>query len=164
MDKSKSWIGYTLVFCAVFGDAFFLDNQAYAKHKFKPTANQLLTSANLYTVLFCLMVASIRGTLFDEVLFCLDHPSVNIDIAILSILQAIGQVAIYFVITNFKQHIFPLIAMTRKVFTIVLSILLFKHKINLHQIASLAVVFGALSIELLDEFHSPSKQVLSTSK
>ena len=70
----------------------------------------------------------------------------------LSLLQAAGQVAIYFVITNFKQHIFPLIAMTRKVATIILSIVIFKHHVNLGQICCLTLVFGSLAYEILDEF------------
>ena len=145
MDPSKYWIGYLLVFCAVFGDAFFLDNQAYAKVQYKPTANHLLTSANLYTAFFSFLVAAIRGTLVEEFMFCYEHPSVNFDIAILSFLQAGGQVAVYYVITNFKQHIFPLIAMTRKVMTIILSIVIFKHRINPIQVGCLALVFGSLA-------------------
>ena len=96
------------------------------------------------------MVAGIRGTLVEELVYCYEHPSVNIDIAVLSFLQAGGQVAVYYVITNFKQHIFPLIAMTRKVMTIILSLIIFKHKINLIQIGCLALVFGSLAYEILD--------------
>ena len=61
-----------------------------------------------------------------------------------------GQVAIYYVIINFKQHIFPLIAMTRKVMTIVLSIVVYRHQINVYQIGCLVLVFGSLGFEVLD--------------
>jgi UDP-galactose transporter B1 len=56
-------------------------------------------------------------------------------------LQILGQISIYYVISNFKQHIFPLIATTRKVFTVLLSIFIFGHHVNLIQWISIIIVF-----------------------
>ena len=42
--------------------------------------------------------------------------------------------------------------MTRKVATIILSIVIFKHHVNLGQICCLTLVFGSLAYEILDEF------------
>lgn len=42
------WIGYTLLAASVICDALFSDSQAYAKGSFKPTSNQLFTTANTY--------------------------------------------------------------------------------------------------------------------
>ena len=115
---------------AVISDAFFLDNQAYTKVKYKPTANHLLTSANLFTFLFCFSISCIQGKLVAELTFCWEHTSANREILILSVLQAAGQIAIYYVITNFKQHILPLINITRKVMTVLLSIFIYHHSVN----------------------------------
>lgn len=71
-----------------------------------------------------------------------------IDIVGMSVLQVVGQVSIYYVIANFKQHIFPLISTTRKVLTVLLSIFIYKHSVNMMQWFSIALVFGGLIYEL----------------
>jgi UDP-galactose transporter B1 len=146
-----AWLGYLMVAFAVLSDAFFLDNQAYCKSKYKPTSNHMLTSANLFTFAICLGHSFLQGTLYDEIRFCIEHPTVNIEIILLSLLQSFGQVAIYFIITNFKQHMFPLVSMTRKIMTILLSIFIYGHAVNVTQWLCICLVFGSLSYELFEE-------------
>lgn len=71
-----------------------------------------------------------------------------IDVVAMSVLQVVGQVSIYYVIANFKQHIFPLISTTRKVFTVLLSIFIYNHSINIMQALSIVLVFLGLTYEL----------------
>jgi UDP-galactose transporter B1 len=69
----------------------------------------------------------------------------------MSTLQVLGQVSIYYVINNFKQHMFPLISTTRKVFTVLLSIIIFGHHVSGLQWVSIMLVFGGLAYELYEE-------------
>lgn len=64
-----------------------------------------------------------------------------------------GQVSIYFIILNFKQHIFPLISTSRKVITVLLSIYIYKHPTNVWMWLALVLVFGGLIYELADELY-----------
>jgi hypothetical protein len=57
-------------------------------------------------------------------------------------------------ITNFKQHIYPLISTTRKIFTILISIFLFGHSTNFAQKLSIVIVFASMGYELYDEIQS----------
>jgi len=66
-------------------------------------------------------------------------------------LQVVGQVAIYYVIANFKQHMFPLLSTTRKVLTVFLSIIVYGHKINFLQWIAIFLVFGGMSYEVFHE-------------
>jgi UDP-galactose transporter B1 len=66
-------------------------------------------------------------------------------------LQVIGQVSIYYVIANFKQHVFPLIATTRKIITVLLSIFIFSHTINTWQWVAITIVFFGMFYELYEE-------------
>jgi UDP-galactose transporter B1 len=76
------------------------------------------------------------------------------DITLIGLLQVLGQLSIYFVVLNFKQHMFPLVATTRKVFTVLLSIFIFNHKMNIYQWIALVMVFGGMGYELFDELYS----------
>ena len=86
-----------------------------------------------------------------------------IDVILMSVLQVIGQISIYYVIANFKQHIFPLISTTRKVFTVLLSIFIYNHSINLMQILSIVLVFLGLTYELNEEAKAKKAKELEKS-
>ncbi len=77
-----------------------------------------------------------------------------IDVGMIGLLQVLGQISIYFIVLNFKQHIFPLVSTTRKVFTVLLSIFIFNHKMNIYQWVALILVFGGMGYELIDELYS----------
>ena len=66
-------------------------------------------------------------------------------------LQVIGQISIYYIVANFKQHIFPLIATTRKILTVILSIFLFSHDVNMMQWIAIGIVFSGMFYELYEE-------------
>ena len=148
------WKGYVFMTISIFADAFFTDSQAYSKIHFKPTANHLFTSANFYGFLFVLLFSIVKGEADNQLRYCIRHPTVLIDIFALGALQVMGQVAIYYVVANFKQHMFPLISTTRKVLTVLLSIVIYKHSINLTQWVAIFLVFGGLSYEVSDEVKS----------
>lgn len=63
-------------------------------------------------------------------------------------LQVFGQISIYYVISNFKQHIFPLISTSRKVVTVFLSILIFNHDLVFWQWIGLGIVLIGMIIEV----------------
>lgn len=96
----------------------------------------------------------IRGEAIEQIVFCIEHPSVIKYILIISILQVLGQVSVYFIVSNFKQHIFPLIGTTRKIFTVLLSIIVFGHHVNYIQWAAILLVFAGLAYELRDELNA----------
>lgn len=111
-------------------------------------------TVNLMTTLICLASIIIKGDLVSSLMFCKSHPFVVVDIVLIGSLQVLGQVSIYFIVLNFKQHMFPLVSTTRKVFTVLLSIFIFNHKMNMYQWLALILVFGGMGYELVDELYS----------
>lgn len=150
-DESQSWKGYVLLIISITADALFSDSQAYEKHCFKPTANHLFTSANFYTFLIVLIFSFLSGEGFEQIHFCINHPTVIIDLFVMGVLQVLGQISIYYVIVNFKQHMFPLISTTRKVFSVFLSIFIFGHVLSGMQWLGILLVFVGLGYELNEE-------------
>lgn len=69
-------------------------------------------------------------------------------------LQVISQISVYYVINNFKQHIYPLISTVRKLLTILFSIYMFNHKMHFYQWISILIVFLAMGYEMYDEVQS----------
>lgn len=131
-------------------DALFSDSQAYAKANFKPTANQLFTTSNMYAFIFIFLFSLAEQSLLPAIQFFINYPSVLFDLFLSSILQVIGQICIYYVVANFKQHVFPMISTTRKMITIIASIFYFGHYINQWQWVSIAIVFLGMFYELYE--------------
>lgn len=132
------------MFISISGEALFTDSQAFCKITYKPTINHLMFTVNLMTTLICIIGLVLKGDLIDSLIYCKSHPFVVLDIVLISVLQVLGQVSIYFIVLNFKQHIFPLVSTTRKVFTVLLSIFIFNHKMNGYQWCALILVFGGM--------------------
>jgi drug/metabolite transporter (DMT)-like permease len=133
-------------------DALFSDSQAYSKGNFKPTANQLFTTTNTYGFVI-IFTFSIFGdeSLLPTLEFFRNYPSVLADLFYGAVLQVIGQISIYYVVANFKQHVFPLISTTRKMITVIASIFYFGHYINQWQWVSIVIVFVGMFYELYEE-------------
>lgn len=63
---------------------------------------------------------------------------------VLSTTGAAGQIVVYWMISHFRQHVVPFIITTRKILTVVLSILFFKHTVTIPQILGIIVVFATV--------------------
>jgi UDP-galactose transporter B1 len=96
--------------------------------------------------------------------FFRNYPSVLLDLAFAAVLQVLGQICIYYVVANFKQHMFPMISTTRKMITVISSIFYFGHYINSWQWAAIAFVFLGMFYELYEELtHQKHKDDLAKS-
>lgn len=67
----------------------------------------------------------------------------------LSILSFVGQLFIYRMIKAFQQHIVPFIVTTRKIMTVGLSIIYFKHETSVGQIVAILVVLAVTLYEFI---------------
>lgn len=114
----------------------------------------MFTAANKWAFLFVITNAAVQGELIPSLKYLYTHPTVLIDLFGVCILQLVGQICIYLVVANFKQHIYPLISTVRKIFTILLSILVFGHPMTIHQWFAMILVFGGMAYEFVDEVNS----------
>ena len=139
-----------MLLAAITFDAFFSDSQAYCKSMYKPTQNQLFLAANLYGFTLIFLFSLFSGELIPSLRFLIQHPALQRDLFMAASLQVLSQISVYYVISNFKQHIYPLISTVRKLLTILFSIFMFKHHMHFYQWVSIAIVFVAMSYEMWD--------------
>ena len=152
-SPSTMWVGFLLLGVSVTCEALFSDNQAYVKIAYQPTMNHLIKSVNQVGVVINFALLLFRGTLLPSLRFLWTHDEIFWDIAIFSSLTVLGQISIYYVVLNFKQHMFPPISTTRKVFTVLLSIYIYQHPMNVYLWMALVLVFGGITYELVDELY-----------
>lgn len=67
----------------------------------------------------------------------------------MSVLTFVGQIFVYRMIKQFKQHIVPFVVTTRKIITVGFSLLYFHHQSSLGQVVGIILVFCITTYEFL---------------
>jgi len=131
--------------------------------RYKVTGQQMmffmnLCSAVLNTVLAALPLPYIpvlhpshgrSSDLFDALQFLQAHPKAVSALFQFAITGALGQLFIFETLQHFGSLTLVTITLTRKLFTMLLSVVLYNHKLTVGQYAGAATVFGGISIEAL---------------
>lgn len=78
----------------------------------------------------------------------MNHPEIQGDLLVFSVLSAVGQLVIYRMVKMFKQHIVPFVIATRKCVTVVVNIVHFGHSLNAKQFIGMCIVFFAIILEV----------------
>ncbi|GAA97168.1 uncharacterized protein L969DRAFT_84409 [Mixia osmundae IAM 14324] len=79
--------------------------------------------------------------------FIRSHPGVLTDILLFSLAGAIGQIFIFDTLEHFGSLTLVTITVTRKLFTMLLSVFVFKHKLAFGQWVGVGVVFAGIAVE-----------------
>ncbi|KAA1073114.1 UDP-galactose transporter [Puccinia graminis f. sp. tritici] len=79
--------------------------------------------------------------------FIKSYPKVLQDILLFSSAGAIGQLFIFETLSHFGSLTLVTITVTRKLFTMLLSVFFFDHKLSFGQWGGIAIVFGAIGLE-----------------
>jgi solute carrier family 35 (UDP-galactose transporter), member B1 len=148
-NQPISYLSSALLLISLMGDGLLPDLQAEIKSKFKPGVMDMYCEINKYTCFISISYAAITWQLPALVAFISTHEGLLSDIAIFSVLSAVGQLVIYRMIKLFKQHIVPFVIATRKCVTVVVNIVHFGHSINVKQLAGMVLVFAAILMEVV---------------
>ena len=85
--------------------------------------------------------------LSQAIVFLSAHPQALTDIGLFAICGAIGQCFIYYMLAHFGSLVLTTVTVTRKLFTILLSIVKFNHSLSIAQWWSIVCVFTGIGIE-----------------
>jgi UDP-galactose transporter B1 len=81
--------------------------------------------------------------------FIVYHDELLLHLTVMSLLNALGALFIYKIITLFRQHVYPLVGTVRKCITVGVSIVYFGHHITFLQLMGIMLVFGGVLLEIL---------------
>lgn len=136
---------------SLIGEGILPDFQAIIKQTYAPGPTVMLAFVNKWTFIVSILFSIVAGHLPHIVNFMIHHNRILIDNILIGVLCFVGQVFIYRIVKQFKQHIVPFIITTRKIFTIGLSIAFYGHDYNFQQIIGIFIVFGASAYEFVSE-------------
>jgi len=148
-DTDTSFIGIAAILVSLFCDGYLGTKQGEIKKKFNPSQWDQMESLNKWAGLICLTVANVTFQMGGFIKFVIDNPLVIKDLALLAVLGTCGQVFIFYTIANFSPLILSIVTTTRKFFTVLVSILMYHHEVNVYQWMAIGLVFAGVFIEMI---------------
>lgn len=161
---SNSATGLLLLLVSLMIDGATNSTQDEIFVKFKTTGVQMMfwmnTFATLLTAAACVLpipsiplmgyhnpAGSATTELSTALEFISSHPSVLHDILAFSLAGALGQLFIFDTLQHFGSLTLVTITVTRKLFTMLLSVFIYNHDLAMTQWVGVAIVFAAIALE-----------------
>mmetsp|Transcript_21945 Transcript_21945/g.50575 ORF Transcript_21945/g.50575 Transcript_21945/m.50575 type:complete len:327 (-) Transcript_21945:186-1166(-) len=91
---------------------------------------ELMTFTNLFMLAIAFAVAMVMGEFLSGMEFVLANPELRLKVMTWALCSAIGQSFIFFTISTFDPLVTTTVTTTRKIFSVLLSIFIQKHKTN----------------------------------
>jgi UDP-galactose transporter B1 len=157
-DKETSALGLVMILGSLFCDGYLGTRQTEIKKKFNPSQWDQMQSLNKWAGLICLGASILLGQVFGLIEFITKYPAVITDLALLAVLGTFGQIFIFYTIYNFTPLFLSIVTTTRKFFTVLASIIIYRHPINLYQGVAIILVFIGVSIEMFSDKKHPPKE------
>ena len=151
-DSSSMW-GIVLSLVSLLCDGLTGSGQDHFLARFKPSSELLMLRMNAWAVVelgvgcFLLTNQGVEGIAFLRA-----HPALVPQLVLFGIVSAFGQMAIFHCVTTFGALALSIITSTRKFLTILASVVIFGHKLNGMQWASVGVVFLGLGLDVAKKF------------
>jgi solute carrier family 35 (adenosine 3'-phospho 5'-phosphosulfate transporter), member B2 len=129
-------------------DSFTSNWQSEIFKSYGITSLQMMAGVNLFSSLFTASSLFVQGGFSEGLQFSSEHPAFLVDCVILSISSAVGQLFIFFTIAKFGAVVFTIIMTLRQAVAILLSCLIYQHKISPMGIVGIFIVFFAIFLRM----------------
>jgi UDP-galactose transporter B1 len=164
--------GMLLVLINLGMDGYTNNEQDRIFSKYKASPNQMMKYTNMWQVLYQLVYLRVGYALYSEgselylaCRVCAHSVPLVADILLFCLCASLGQVLIFNVMQEFGSLSWITISVTRKLFTVVLSVIVFQHKVNAVQWSGVALVFVGLGLDaVMSYYNKPSSAAVSAGK
>ncbi|KAG0243750.1 UDP-galactose transporter [Mortierella sp. GBA43] len=145
----SSLFGMLLVIINLAIDGVTNSTQDQIFHTFKTTGQEMMCFMNLFMSMFMAiwLLNPFNSELGNALAFCHAHPAIIKDIALFCICGAVGQCFIFYTLEQFGSLSLVTVTVTRKLFTILLSVVAYGHVLNISQWLMIGVVFSGIGLE-----------------
>jgi len=144
-------VGLILMGLYMFFDGFTSTAQEKMFKGYTMSTYDQMIYVNLFSAIICAVIMLAKGTLFMALDFSLTYPSLLSDSIWLSVCSTFGQMLIYYTIKEFGALFFSTVMVTRQVFSIILSCIIYFHPLSIGQWLGFLLVFGTLYYKAMED-------------
>jgi drug/metabolite transporter (DMT)-like permease len=140
---------------SIFCDGLIGRFQGQIRNKYRPTSFQMMESVSFITLIGAVLLNVVLGETKEFLDFLLNDQEFQWNWIMFSLLGAMGQIFIYYTITTFGPLFCGFVTTTRKMMTIIFSILVFNHTLSQGQWGGVVLVFVGVMADFLMESMKP---------
>lgn len=129
-------------------DSFTSNWQSKLIKEYKLNSVQVMFGTNVFSTLFTGVSLIQNGGMLSSISFMYQHPDFGYHASVISLTSAIGQLFIFYTIATFGPLVFTAIMVTRQMFSMLLSCVIFKHYLASQAIFGILIVFLALTLQV----------------
>ena len=139
-------LGYTLVLVNLILDSFTNTGQDEIKRSYPKTSSlHMMCWTNFWGGLYyAVYFFFLSSTGMEVISFCIEHPAAAQQLAAFCLCGALGQLAIFYSISQFGSLVTSIVCTTRKFFSILYSVIRHGDVLTFGQWAAVALVFAGL--------------------
>lgn len=159
-NAGSSWWGLSLLSVNLLLDGLTNSTQDQMFKQFKTISGpSMMVGLNLMssTLVTAYLSSGLTTELADALQFMKAHPAIVQDILLFAFCGAMGQLAIFYTLEKFGSLVLVTVTLTRKMFTMLLSVVWFNHALTPGQCVGVALVFGGISAEAFFKKQDDSK-------
>lgn len=143
-----TFTGLFLLCMYMVSDSFTSNWQSEIFKSYGISSIQMMAGVNLFSSLFTAASLFVQNGFSEGIEFSAEHPKFLIDIVVLSVSSAIGQLFIYYTIEKFGAVVFTIIMALRQAVAILLSCLIYDHDISPMGVLGIVIVFMGIFIRV----------------
>jgi len=136
-------VGLILIICYILCDSFTSNWQSRIFKEHSITSLQMMQGVNIFSMFFSLLTST--PEILSTIRFFGSHPSIMWHAGLMSACSGIGQLFIFYTIGQFGAVVFAVAMTTRLICSVLLSIVVFNHRINPIGGLGMALTFCALA-------------------
>lgn len=155
-DRSNSTVttfsGVILLLSYLAFDSFTSNWQGrlFKTYEMKPL--QQMCFVNLFSCIFTGVSLMQQGGFLDSIQFMIKFPRFILDVLLLSLCSASGQLFIFSTVATFGPLIFVIISTIRQAFSVLLSCIIYHHRVNALGVVGLLLVFFSILLRIYCDY------------
>lgn len=148
-DSTVTTFSGIILLCSYIGFDSFTSNwqgKLFKTYEMKPI--QMMCFINFFSCIVTLVSLLQHGGLLQSIKFMFVYPQFIIDVIILSVCSAAGQMFIFNTIDTFGPLVFVIISTIRQCFSVLLSCIIYKHEVHILGGIGLFLVFFSILLKM----------------
>ncbi|KFM73208.1 Adenosine 3'-phospho 5'-phosphosulfate transporter 1, partial [Stegodyphus mimosarum] len=145
-STTASGVGILLAY--IVSDSFTSNWQSALFKQYHMTSVQMMCGVNFFSCIFTSISLLQQGGFVKSFLFLVKFSSFLWDCVLLSICSAVGQLFIFYTISEFGPVAFVIIMTVRQILAILLSCLIYHHTLTLSRVFGVFIVFSTIFLRI----------------
>lgn len=143
-------LGIPILVASLLLDGVINSIQDYVFEEFKVSAFHMMYHISLFRFLISFTIVILTDNLRYSIVFISRAPGVILDLFLYSTFNVLGQGVIYSMVQSHGSMMLTTVNLTRKMFSILLSLAVFGHNIQNIQVLSIIGVFASIALEMFE--------------